>query len=302
MYRYKRILVNFNLDEGDANIIKYVSVISQMAKSEKIYFLYTEKQMDIPAGLIKEYPQLTESAADFARDKIRQSIKNIFEKDNKQETTIIVNEGQVLDEILKQVRINGIDLVLYGMSKDQPQSRNMAAKLARKVSCSVLVVPEGAGFNLKNLAVAVDFSEHSADAMNTVLAFAKAARVSKINMIHVYQVPTGYHKTGKSFDEFAEIMKGHAQKQVAEFKSRFDTRGIQIEEHYRLDTKPVEAIAKDVSENDITFLAVGARGRGAGAAVLLGSISEGLIENLNIPVLAVKKKGTSLNILNTLFK
>ena len=72
MCRYKRILVNLNMDDNDDKLIKYASQISEMAKSEKVYFLYTEKRMDIPDELIKEYPQLTESAGDFAREKIKE--------------------------------------------------------------------------------------------------------------------------------------------------------------------------------------------------------------------------------------
>ena len=70
---------------------------------------------------------------------------------------------------------------------------------------------------------------------------------------------------------------------------------------FTLNAKPVEAISKFVKDNGITFLSVGARGRGAGAAVMLGSVSERLIENLDVPILAVKKKGTGLNILNAIF-
>jgi nucleotide-binding universal stress UspA family protein len=165
-----------------------------------------------------------------------------------------------------------------------------------------LLIPEGAEFNLKNLAVAIDFSEHSADAMDSALAFAKAGKIPKINMIHVYQLPTGYHKTGKSCADFSKIMRGHAQKHFAEFKTRFDTDAILIKEEYYQNDNPVKAIKKAVEENSFTFLSVGARGRGAGAAVLLGSVSERLIENLDIPVLAVKKKGTGLSILNAIFK
>lgn len=301
MHRYKRLLVNLNMEDNDLNLIKYAAVIAQMAHSEKIYFLYTEKKMEIPEELIKEYPQLTESVADFARDKIKAAVGRIFGGENNLETIIIVQEGQTLDELLKQVRINGIDLVLCSVSKEKSQSTSLAIKLARKASCSVLVVPEESGFDLTNLNVALDFSESSADALDAGLAFTRASQVSKLGIIHVYQVPTGFHKTGKTYEEFSEIMKSHARNRFAEFKNRFITKGIRINEMYLLDSKPVDAIMRAIKEHKITFLVVGTRGLGAGAAAMLGSVSERLIENLDIPVLAVKKKGSGLSILNAIF-
>lgn len=301
MYRYKRILVNLNMNDNDANLMKQASVIAGMAKSEKIYFLYTERKMDVPEELVREYPELTESAADFAREKISGMIDNIFPTSAKPETTIIVQEGPMLDEILKQVRINGIDLVIYGMVKDNARSKNMATKLARKAACSVLVIPEGSVLSLENPSVAVDFSEYSADATDAALAFVKASGKSSLGIIHVYQVPIGFHKTGKSYEEFAEIMKKNAEKRFEEFINEVKPENVKLNPRFVLDAKPVEAISKFIKDKGITFLSVGARGRGAGAAVMLGSVSERLIENLEVPVLAVKKKGTGLNILNAIF-
>ncbi len=42
MYRYKRILVNLNMDGGDKNLMRHAFAVAQMAKAEKMYFLYTE--------------------------------------------------------------------------------------------------------------------------------------------------------------------------------------------------------------------------------------------------------------------
>jgi nucleotide-binding universal stress UspA family protein len=301
MYRYKRILVNLNMDKNDANIIEQASVIAGMAKSEKIYFLYSERKIDVPEELAKEYPELTESAADFAREKISELIDAIFTASTKPEFTIIIQEGQLLDEILKQVRINGIDLVIYGLAKDDARSKNMATKLARKAACSVLVIPESSVLSLNNPAVAVDFSEYSADATDAALAFIKASGQSNLGVIHIYQVPIGFHKTGKSYEEFAEIMEKNAEKNYEEFVNEVKLENVKLNPSFTLNAKPVEAISKFVKDNGITFLSVGARGRGAGAAVMLGSVSERLIENIDVPILAVKKKGTGLNILNAIF-
>ena len=47
---------------------------------------------------------------------------------------------------------------------------------------------------------------------------------------------------------------------------------------------------------------MGARGRRAGAAVLLGSVTEHLINTTTVPLLAVKKKGSGMSILDALLE
>jgi len=301
MYRYKRILVNLQLDDGDLQLIQHAAAISKMAQSEKIYLFYSEPKMDIPSSLIMEYPQLSESVADYARKKIQENLEKVFDDTNKLEQVILIQEGQTLDEILKQARINGIDLIITGVSEENSLSHGLAIKLARKAPCSVLVAPEKAPLNLEKPAVAVDFSDYSADAMDAALAFTRAAEGSELKTVNVCQVPSGYYKTGKSFDEFTEIMENHAVQNMEEFKKRFNLENIRITAYYYHDSKVVEALTRAIHEHGITFMAVGARGRSAGTAVMLGSVSEHLIKNINIPLLAVKKKGTGLSILEAIF-
>jgi hypothetical protein len=40
IYRYKRILVGLNLNEHDVEVIRYASLITHMAHSEKVHFLH----------------------------------------------------------------------------------------------------------------------------------------------------------------------------------------------------------------------------------------------------------------------
>jgi nucleotide-binding universal stress UspA family protein len=49
------------------------------------------------------------------------------------------------------------------------------------------------------------------------------------------------------------------------------------------------------------LVAVGARGRTAAAALLLGSVTEQLIRSTEIPLIAVKKKGTGMGLLDALY-
>ena len=93
-------------------------------------------------------------------------------------------------------------------------SGTLSTKLARKLPCSILFVPEGANPWYKKILVPIDFSENSKDAMDVAVAFGVANAMKEISCLHIYSVPNGYYKTGKSFEEFAEIMKGNAEKKL----------------------------------------------------------------------------------------
>ena len=114
---------------------------------------------------------------------------------------------------------NDIDLVVMSRKPLEKSSGKLSEKLTRKAPCSVLMIPEGNESKITKVAVAVDFSEHSADAMDVGIAFASAASIAEIVCLHVYNVPSGYYKTGKCYEQFAEVMKKNAEQNYQEFIS-----------------------------------------------------------------------------------
>jgi hypothetical protein len=143
------------------------------------------------------------------------------------------------------------------------------------------------------------------------VAFASAKGIDEIRCLHAYNVPIGYYKTGKSFEQFAEIMKGHAEKNYKNFLQTEvcqigsvcqikDLKGIKVTPLFILEKKPAKAIEEVIKNHDIDLLVIGARGRHAGAGVLLGSVTEHQIRTTTVPILAVKKKGTGMNLLDAI--
>jgi nucleotide-binding universal stress UspA family protein len=176
----------------------------------------------------------------------------------------------------------------------------MAEKLARKAPCSVLVVPQDKQVEISKVLVSLDFSENSKDAMDVGIAYASAAGLSEIFCLHAYRVPLGYYKTGKSFEEFSKIMHKNAESQFELFIKDFDLKGLTAKPRFVLNPEPDKAIERAVDSEHFDLLVLGSRGRSTGAAVLLGSVTEKLLWSTNIPLLAVKKKGTGLKVLDAL--
>jgi len=69
-----------------------------------------------------------------------------------------------------------------------------------------------------------------------------------------------------------------------------DLKGLTVTPIFKLEKDDARGIEEVIEEEDFTLLVIGARGRKAGAGVLLGSVTEHLINTTTIPLLAVKRK------------
>ncbi|MBN1545389.1 MAG: universal stress protein [Syntrophaceae bacterium] len=302
MYRYKRLLVGLNFTEQDKTVIRYAALISRMGQTEKIYFVHVASALEIPEKIREEYPDMLQPVDEFRKDGLEKIVEETFDGHAGSELIYSVIEGAPLVEMLRLAIQKDIDLVLIGRKSRPESTGKLAEKLARKAPCSVLIIPEGAGSKITKVLVPVDFSENSADAANVAAAFALASGLSDIICLHAYQVPMGYYKTGKSYEQFAEIMKKHAEVNFREFMQEADLKGISALPVFVLDKNPVRAIEDTAKKEKIDLLVTGARGRSAGAAVLLGSVTEQLIWKTETPIIAVKKKGKGMNFLKALLE
>lgn len=303
MYRFRRLLVGISFAHQDGASLRYAALISRMANSEKTIFLHVASTLDIPEDLLEEYPDLFEPVDKYAKREMEVLVKKYFDGHPDTQITYKVVEGSPLIEFLRLAKEEEIDLIVMRKRRRPTASGTLFEKLARKAPCSVLFVPEGSKAWFRNILVPVDFSENSMDAMEAAVAIASASTdIREIYCLHVYNVPIGYSKTGKSYQEFAEIMRGHAERNYREFIEKIDLKGISVAPLFRLAKKDHKGIEQAAKEQQSSLIVIGARGRKAGAGILLGSVTEHLIKTTTVPLLAVKKKGTGMSLLDALLK
>lgn len=302
MYRYKRLLVGLSLNNQDGTSIQYAAMISRLAKSERVVFAHVASSLDIPEDLRKEYPELVRPVDEFAKDEMQKLVHDHWDGHPGAQLEFEVDEGSPLIELLRRAKQKEIDLLIMRKRREPLESGSLFEKIARKAPCSVLFIPEGAAPTFKNILVPVDFSENSVDAMDVAVAFASAAGIGEIHCLHVYYVPIGYYKTGKSFEQFAEIMKGHAISHYEDFIKKIDLKGCYVTPFFKLEKDAAKAIEEVTREHEVDLLIMGAKGRRAGAGVLLDSVTEHEIRTTTIPIVAVKKKGEGMGLLEALLK
>jgi len=300
MYRFNKLMIAVNFNSADHSLLAYSSHVAKLAKSSKIYFVHFAENLEIPTEIRDQYPSLIQPLDEFALRQMEDLAMQYFADRKDLQISFEVGEGDQVNNMLRLIKIKDIDLVLVGKNSDTPNDHYLGEKLARKAPCSVLVIPKGTKPVYHEITVASDFSNHSLDAMDVGRAFASSAGINSFKCLHIYDVPSGYYKTGKSYAQFSDIMEGNAKKQYEEILKNLNMNGVSSDLKLVLDGKPARAIEQYVKDAGSDLLIMGARGRANGAGLLLGSVTEKLIGNVNIPLLAVKKKGAGLDIVNAI--
>ena len=302
MYRFEHILAELNLDHADSAVVQYTSMISYFTRSTEVYFSHVQEHLLVREELPMDDDILLPTQAEVATDKLKQIIKKHYKGYSQTRTELLVKEGHQLRFLLNQIKAHDIDLVVVGREPHSPTSRKLPVKLARKAPCSVLIVPEDAHPQVTGIVVPIDFSQHARDAVEEAVNLAIAARLEHINLLHLFKLPSGYSKNGKCEEEFCEIMRKNAIEEYEFFISDIDFKGIQVCFHIGHNEHLAAGILEEIKEQDADIVIVGARGRDAGAGVLMGSITEDLIAKSPVPILAVKDKGPGMSLFESILK
>ncbi len=141
---------------------------------------------------------------------------------------------------------------------------------------------------MKQILVAVDEHEHAVQIVDSAIEMAEALS-GKILLVYV--VPKS-SVPGKYRDSHGDALPEHYwedeyNRTVAPLLKRIEKAGIKYELIPRAG-KPEEEILKAAKAKGASYIVVGTRGlRRLGRIRALGSVSRNVIENSNIPVLAV---------------
>ncbi len=306
MYHFKRLMVGLALSIEDEAKIRYASLVSRLASSEEITFIH-----------VRATGKSQSPSSQMSHDSITGTMKKLVEeycvycRSGVQIDYEVFDESQLIDiELLRRVKEKEIDLIVAGkISGEFTGQESVPIRVTRKAPCSVLYIPRrswplGERPSDTRILVPVEFLEgHSIDAMQLAIDFAIEYKIPRITCVHVFDIPLGYYKRGKSYEEFSEIMRGNAEKRLEEFKENFDFKNISLAPVLvRLEGKHYKAILDVATRNKINLIVIGSRRKKAAAKFLLHSVTEQLIRTTTVPLLAVIKKGKGMSFFEALLR
>ena len=303
MYLIKKLIVCLDQSPLDQTLVQYAEFIAQVNQTKKIYFVNVIKNLTIPKEVIEEFPNLVDNMINERKEAMETVVTENFKNSKGISLNYVVKEGSLSKKILKLAEEKSADMILIGRKVELPGTGVASQRLARRASCSLLIVPEGTVPKLTKLLVPSDFSDYSKDALEEAIMIAEKHGKNKMEIVcqNVFSVPSGYHFTGKSYEEFTQIMQLHAEINYKKFIRKIDTKGIKITPVYTKDDDddPVEEIVTKALEIEADGIIIGAKGRTAATALFIGSMAERLIQyNDSLPLLVTRPKGKNAGILD----
>jgi len=298
-----RLMVGLDFTEMDDVLIEFVSDYLKInSHVEKIYFIHVEKSIEWPEEVKAIMPlprdeELKEKMIEMVNAHISDH-KNI-------EISFEVVEGQPLVEMLHWCNIKQIDLMIVGKKHEENGKGVVPQMLARKGKSSMIFVNENYSRKISRILVPMDFSEHCRIAINHAISMASKIEGAMVIAQHIYSLPTGYSKMGKSRAEMELIMEKHARKDFDKLIQEVDTKGVDVEAVFEVshDLSVPQNIINQGKKVRADFVIMGSKGQSASAILLLGSVTENLINDCHdIPLMVVKKEGENLGFWDALMK
>jgi len=296
----QRVMAILNENPSDEPVIRYTHLLGRMFKPKQIYFIHLPGSHDIPKEILSQYPVLAEPHGESTHKRIKDLVESHFKPPRDCRIIFEILKSPSIVELLRFSWKQKIDVILIskpGKKGVHPHDL-LAEKIARKAPCPVLLIPHGSKAVIKNILVPVDFSENSGLAFESAIQFASAAKIKQIICLHVFRVPIEYERTGKSYEEFSQIMEDIAELRYENFIDRIDTMNVDVIPIFYRSDNPAESIQSVAKAEAIDLVVIGNKGRNA--TLLLGSVSEKLIRITGTPLLVSKRKGIWINLIKTI--
>ncbi|MEM9833590.1 MAG: universal stress protein [Bacteroidota bacterium] len=304
MYELKRIVVFVSLTDLDEEVVRYASSVSRIMDADSVYFVHVAGSLDLPDDLKEQYRSVLAPVDETIKHEVQHLVDQYFPHSESTQVSIDVLQGKPTDELIRYGKQKDADLIILGKPSGFPR-KPKPSKVAEISSCSVLFVPENADISIEKIAVAIDFSDHAKMALSQAVKFTEASENVIVYGHHVYQIPQGYSKTGKGFEEFSQIMEKNAKKESKKFFQDHNLDANICEMRYQLsnDSKIDDELFGFAQKKDVDLLIIGSRGRTAAASILLGSVAERLLQyQTNIPLFIAKEKNSNMSFFEALFK
>lgn len=308
----RKILVGLDGSEMDKTIMSFINYILKSSPVEHIYFLNVINKVAHLADDGIQAKKISEAALKERESKLRKRLDESIETETDAQFHLEVKKGNPSKEFLLFAAKEDIDVIITGRKKTLKGSNTLNLKLARRAACNLVVVPEGYNPGLKKLLVPVDVAHFNIDALAdySKQAIDYAIYISRSNnneveivCQNVYSVPTGFHTSGKSFEQFAEVMKENSEKAFEAWIQTIDCEAVPITPVYSLkhNLSYGEIIKATAVEHDVNGIIIGAKGRSASSSIFMASTAEDLIRNIDyLPLTIVRPKGVTVGLFSSL--
>lgn len=307
MANFKRWMVGIDFSSADAALLKYTKMLAEMVNPSVIYFVHAERDLDLPEEAMYELGiDMRKPADESLLQALQEKIAPYFEQNHDCQVVCQVVEGEPFREMLHWSHIKNVDLLVVGKKAKENGKGVLPQKLARKVDCSVVFVPEDLenAAPIKTILLPMDFSKKSKLAVDIAVQLFGENAIELV-AANSYALPLGWEKTGKTREEFDDVMRKHAIRKFEHFLDGYSGHQLNIRSIFEIDgnNEPSEEILHMAEVSRADLVMVGARGKSDLATMVLGSTTEKILSHdKQIPIFVIKQKGEAMGFLEALFQ
>lgn len=230
-------------------------------------------------SLVQATPPIEAALIDEARERLKSLAEDVAAADGAV-GDCLVEEGDVTDVILASAK--QADLLVLGPRGLNPAKDFLlgatAERIARRVQCPLLVSKQESTISYESVLVAVDFSDHSLQALRFARALAPQAT---LHVFHAYDSPFEGRLQSAGVSDEAVANYRHSLSLEAEATMRaFLARAPDVKNvHARVELGDARlALCKRATELQSNLIVMGKQGRSWWSEFLLGSVSRRTIE------------------------
>lgn len=287
MYRHQRTLVALSGTAADRAVVRYARLFASLGFTRHFHFVHVRT----PSQIVSD-PQDEASVLRMCESLVREAFDPPLPNVS---TSCHVLVGVRVDQLLEFITNQRCDMAILGHRKARSGQRSLARRLAMIAPCSVLMVPEGAPVSITEIMAPVDFSDHSADSVEVAAAVAKAAGLRRCVVTHVYSDPAVIR-----YDDHDAEVRRNERAAFREFFTPIDRQGVEMTPHFLEGNNVAGTILHAAKQFSVDLLVMSTRGRSRAAAILLGSVTNQVIIESPVAVMAVKHFGSMMNLFGAL--
>ncbi len=287
MHRYRNLMVGLAGTDADAGLVRYAAMVVRLGTASEVRFVHVMPSSAGPSATHDHDRVLAELQV-----KVHSNFTGMPET---AQVSVDVLHGPLVDLLLAYAAEKQVDLMLVGHGLQAPGRRALARRLAMKAPCSVWMVPEGSPAALKRILVPIDFSEPAADSMRVATSMARLSGHAECLALHVY-----FNEAVITYEGYDQVLRGQEEQAYRRFIAPINCQGVQVTPLFEEGVNAAHVIGRVRERHDADLIVMATRGRSQSAAILLGSVTEELIIEARVPLLAVKHFGARMGVLQAL--
>lgn len=289
---FQSVVVALGTPTGDQALITYAEMLARLGESRTVRFVHVADTA-VDAASLRAAMRANVAAT-------APGLTGAVEFD--------VLHGSLSDSLLEHLTESEADLAIIGAKR-----RKLGARLAMVAPCSVAILPHDVQARMTHLLVAFDFSHDAAETLSWATSLVAADPTIRCTALYVMtHESTDLFAGSESEEARAETMRHlltdanrhgvEVTPRLAEVRRSSDVgRGHYLSPAASIQGSDVaHTILDEAAACGADCIALSTRGRSRSASILLGSVTEKVIERSALPLLVGKHAGRRLSLTDIL--